>query len=107
MTHGWGGSGQQAVTGTVKSLTSAGYAVLTWDARGFGQSGGDANVDDPQHEVKDTQALIDFVAEKPEILKDGPNDPRMGMVGGSYAGERLRPPGHPDADRDGAGFFLS
>ncbi|MHB8510705.1 MAG: CocE/NonD family hydrolase [Actinomycetota bacterium] len=91
MTHGWGGSGQQTVSGFLQRLLENGYAVLTWDARGFGQSGGDAYVDDPLHEVKDTQALIDFVATKPEIQKDDEedgvsNDPRMGMVGGSYAG---------------------
>jgi len=86
MTHGWGGSGQTTNDGDVKLLTDDGYAVLTWDQRGFGSSGGEANVDAQEFEVRDVSALISFVAGLPEIQTDGPGDPRMGMLGGSYAG---------------------
>ncbi|HVE92298.1 MAG TPA: CocE/NonD family hydrolase [Actinomycetota bacterium] len=85
-THGWGGNRTTTATGMPGKLLSNGYAVLTWDARGFGDSGGEANVDSADYEVRDVQALIDFAASKPEVLKDGPGDPRMGMTGGSYAG---------------------
>lgn len=85
-THGWGGTRDKSIEGLNGRLLQKGYALLTWDARGFGQSGGEANVDSPDFEVKDTSALIDYAATRPEIAKDAPNDPRMGWVGGSYAG---------------------
>ena len=92
MTHGWAGSretnpnsGSSDSVG-VGTLRRAGYNVLTWDARGFGQSGGTVMVDKPAFEGRDAQALVDFVAQQPEAQLDGPNDPRIGMTGGSYAG---------------------
>src|SRR5207253_1609111 len=87
LTHGWGGSRTTSASdGTVSFLLSNGYGVLTWDARGFGTSGGEANVDSQEYEVRDVQALIDRAAQDPAVLLDGPGDPRMGMYGGSYAG---------------------
>src|ERR1041384_3657054 len=86
MTHGWGGAGQTAVSGFLKTLLDNDYAVITWDSRGFGQSGGDTYVDDPGHEVRDASALIDMVAQRADIQKTAPNDPVMGTIGGSYAG---------------------
>ncbi len=65
-------------------LRRAGYNVLTWDARGFGQSGGQVEVDSPQYEGRDVQALIDFAARQPEARLDAPGDPHMGMSGVSY-----------------------
>src|SRR3954471_3352455 len=87
-THGWGGSGEQAsnLSGTAKKLLSGGYALITWDSRGFGQSGGEANVDDPNIEGRDASKLIDFLATRPEIAQNAPGDPVIGMTGGSYAG---------------------
>src|SRR5204862_26245 len=65
-THGWGGSGEQAISlsGTATKLLANGYAVITWDSRGFGQSGGEANVDDPNIEGRDASKLIDLLAAK-------------------------------------------
>jgi len=60
--------------------------VLTWDARGFGGSGGTVMIDSPDFEGRDVQALIDFVAAQPEAQLDAPGDPRLGMSGGSYGG---------------------
>ena len=63
-----------------------GYNVLTWDPRGFWDSGGTVEVDSPDYEGRDAQALIDFIAQQPEAKLDGPGDPRLGMAGGSYGG---------------------
>ena len=86
--HGWGGSGETntSPSGTLLKLVAADYAVMTWDSRGFGQSGGEANVDDPGFEVRDASALVDLLATRKEIAKNAPHDPLVGMTGGSYAG---------------------
>jgi ABC-2 type transport system ATP-binding protein len=67
-------------------LRNDGYNVLTWDARGFGGSGGTSMFDSAAFEGRDMQALIDFVAAQPEALLDAPGDPRVGMSGASYGG---------------------
>src|SRR3954451_11573748 len=93
--HGWGGSREtnpdaasDEVTGNVGvgALRKAGFNVLTWDSRGFGNSGGTVTVDSPDAEARDVSALIDWLAQQPEARLDGPSDPRVGMTGVSYAG---------------------
>jgi predicted acyl esterase len=84
-THGWGGTGETTAGGTLGKLLDNGYAVVTWDERGFGASGGEANVDDINLEGRDAAALLDVIAARPEILKES-GDPVVGMTGGSYAG---------------------
>ena len=99
---GWGGAGS---TSPDENLIKDGYAELTWDPRGFGQSGGVAEVDAPYAEGRDVSALIDQVLTgRPEIATDHcgahgqpryTNDapshntcgqPVVGMTGGSYGG---------------------
>ena len=60
--------------------------MLTWDARGFGGSGGTVMIDHPRFEGRDVSALIDFLAKQPEAKLDRRGDPRVGMSGGSYGG---------------------
>ena len=93
--HGWGGSrdtdensasSEQTGNVGVGPLRQAGFNVLTWDARGFGSSGGTVTVDSPDAEARDVSALIDWLAKQPEAQLDGPDDPRVGMTGVSYAG---------------------
>jgi len=93
--HGYGLSGQTnqdaasdpifGQTG-VGPIRRAGYNVLTWDARGFGGSGGQVEADSKDFEGRDVQALIDHVAKQPEVQLDRANDPRLGMSGTSYGG---------------------
>jgi ABC-2 type transport system ATP-binding protein len=93
--HGWGGSREtnpdaasDETTGNVGvgALRKAGFNVLTWDSRGFGNSGGTVTVDSPDAEGRDVQALLDWLAKQPEAQLDQPGDPRAGMTGVSYAG---------------------
>ncbi len=70
----------------IADLWTAGYNVLTWDPRGFGKSGGVVSVDAPNAEARDDQVLLDWIAARPNVQLDGPGDPRVGMVGGSYGG---------------------
>jgi ABC-2 type transport system ATP-binding protein len=67
-------------------LRAAGYNVLTWDPRGFGQSGGTVEADSPDFEARDASALISYVARQPEAQLDKAGDPRVGMAGASYGG---------------------
>jgi ABC-2 type transport system ATP-binding protein len=110
---GGGGPDAGAVFGVpgISNFVSHGYNVLTWDPRGFGQSGGTVEIDDPRYEGRDVQALIDWVAKQPQAQMDqscsttkkrakkhkrrarrqvtcavSPNDPTIGMAGASYGG---------------------
>jgi ABC-2 type transport system ATP-binding protein len=110
-TEGSGGPGSIFGVPGISSFIQHGYNVLTWDPRGFGQSGGTVEIDDPRYEGRDVQALIDFVAKQPEAQLDrsctrskrrakhrkrarkrrvtcatSPNDPTIGMAGASYGG---------------------
>jgi ABC-2 type transport system ATP-binding protein len=95
MTHGWAGTRQrdenagssEDLGGTgVGPLRKAGFNVLTWDSRGFGESGGVVTVDYKDNEGRDAVALIDWLATQPEAQLDKAGDPRVGMHGVSYAG---------------------
>jgi len=70
----------------VGTLRRAGYNVLTWDPRGFGDSGDMARVDSKDYEGRDVQALLDYLAQQPEAQLDAAGDPRAGMAGVSYGG---------------------
>jgi predicted acyl esterase len=61
-------------------LVPHGYAVLTFDARAHGQSGGLFSLDGPR-ELQDTRELFDWLTSHPEINRD-----RVGAVGVSYGG---------------------
>src|SRR5579859_5730126 len=58
-------------------LRHAGFNVLTWDPRGFGASGGQAEVDSPQFEGRDVSAIISWLANQPQAQLDSPGDPRV------------------------------
>ncbi|WBB55342.1 alpha/beta fold hydrolase [Verrucosispora sp. WMMD573] len=85
LAHGFGGT-KESVRTDAEELADRGYAVLTWTARGFGRSGGKIHLDSPDHEVRDAQRLLDWLAARPEIRTDATGDPRVGVVGGSYGG---------------------
>jgi ABC-2 type transport system ATP-binding protein len=83
---GYSMSRSNSTDATVSALLAAGYNVMTWDPRGFGDSGGDVELDSPTYEARDVSALIDRIATQPEVQLDHPGDPRLGMVGASYGG---------------------
>ena len=83
--HGFGGT-KASVDADARDLAARGFVVLTWTARGFGASGGQIALDAPDAEVADARKLVDWLATRPEVLQDGPGDPRVGVTGGSYGG---------------------
>ncbi|MCI0386682.1 alpha/beta fold hydrolase [Streptomyces sp. CNQ085] len=83
--HGFGGS-KAELRDQAEELARSGYAVLTWSARGFGASTGRIGLNDPDREVADVSALIDWLAKRPEVRLDGEGDPRVGVAGASYGG---------------------
>nr|WP_243876381.1 alpha/beta fold hydrolase [Streptomyces sp. 846.5] len=85
LAHGFGGS-KDDLTGEAQTMARQGYAVMTWSARGFGASGGDIGLNDPQREVADVSGLIDWLAKQPDVQLDAPGDPRVGIAGASYGG---------------------
>ena len=91
--HGWGGSRSKEIAGTVHAFLENGFGVVSIDQRGHGDSGGQANVQDPTKETEDVKAVIDFVAKlrwvQHNTTRRGTpiaNDPVLGAIGGSYGG---------------------
>src|SRR4029077_18190640 len=110
-TNGFGGSkDDQADLG--KLAASRGYVVLSYSGLGFGGSGCKIELDDPDWDGKAGSQLVSFLGGKAGIAftdakhtqaapvvnyvvqdataHDGrahANDPRVGMIGGSYGGQ--------------------
>ena len=83
--HGWGGSRTTQAAG-FKRFLRRGYGVISFDQRGFGASGGQAHVENPAYEGFDVRRLVDLVSQLRWVQQDGPGDPRLGAIGGSYGG---------------------
>lgn len=84
--HGWGGSRS---TSGFEAWLDQGFGVLSFDQRGFGESGGQANVQDPEFEARDVRALVDDVVLGQDwVARDAadPADPVLFAIGGSYGG---------------------
>jgi ABC-2 type transport system ATP-binding protein len=67
--HGWGGS-RTSSTGAFRAELDRGYGVLSFDQRGFGQTGGRAGVQNPDNEGRDVISIIDYVANLDWVAKD-------------------------------------
>ena len=85
LAHGFGGS-KDSVTDDAILLAERGFVVLTYSARGFGASTGQIGLNAPDAEVADAQNLITYLAGRDDVLRDGDDDPRVGIAGGSYGG---------------------
>src|SRR5512139_238469 len=83
--HGWAGWRTKDAASFSKWL-DAGFGVISFDQRGFGESGGKAHVENPDIEGRDVERLVSLVSRMPWVEKDGKGDPRLGAIGGSYGG---------------------
>ena len=79
--HGFGGDrASMSLLAQFAGFTGEQYAVLTFDARGHGQSTGLVGIDGP-NEVADTRAVFRWLAARPDV-----RDNRIGAFGISYGG---------------------
>ena len=83
--HGFGGS-KDGVATQATELAQRGFVVLAYSARGFGRSTGQIALNSLDHEVRDAQKLLDWLATREEVRTDAAGDPRVGVTGGSYGG---------------------
>ncbi|MFE9749282.1 alpha/beta fold hydrolase [Saccharothrix saharensis] len=83
--HGFGGS-KASVASQATELAQRGFVVLAYSARGFGRSTGQIALNSLDHEVRDAQKLLDWLATREEVVTDGGGDPKVGVTGGSYGG---------------------
>jgi X-Pro dipeptidyl-peptidase (S15 family)/X-Pro dipeptidyl-peptidase C-terminal non-catalytic domain len=102
-TNGFGGSkDDQADLG--QAFAERGYVVLSYSGLGFGGSDCQISLDDPDYDGKAAQQLVTYLGgglaandgsrvddvERDATAHDGKamaNDPRVGMIGGSYGGQ--------------------
>ncbi|MCA1782554.1 MAG: alpha/beta fold hydrolase [Intrasporangiaceae bacterium] len=85
LAHGFGGS-KTSLTAQAQEYAAAGYVVLAYTARGFGDSGGRIHLMDPALEGADVSTLVDVLAVRDDVVLDAAGDPRVGIAGGSYGG---------------------
>ena len=81
--HGWGGSRTKSAA-SFQKFTDAGYGVLSFDQRGFGASGGQAYVENPDVEGHDVRALVSLVSKLDWVIQERAGDPLLGAIGASY-----------------------
>ena len=102
-TNGFGGSkDDQADLG--QAFAERGYVVLSYSGLGFGGSDCKISLDDPDYDGKAAQQLVTYLGgglaandgstidyvQRDATAHDGnamANDPRVGMIGGSYGGQ--------------------
>ena len=85
-THGWAQE-RGDLDDVAAVYASSGYAGLIYDSRGHGDSEGEVTLTG-EDEQQDASALIDWLAENKsdDLIMDGPDNPRLGLDGGSYGG---------------------
>ena len=79
--HGYTGVKDLYLPDNARVLNEAGYVVLTFDYKGWGESGGPRSRLAPWSRVADVQAALTFLGAQPEVDPD-----RLGIYGTSYGG---------------------
>jgi predicted acyl esterase len=87
VTNGFGGSYNDSSTlGIAENAAADGFVSLSYSGLGFGGSGCQIELDSPAWDGKAASELISWMGTLPAVTSDGPDDPRIGMIGGSYGG---------------------
>jgi dipeptidyl aminopeptidase/acylaminoacyl peptidase len=79
--HGYTGVKDLYLPDNARVLNSAGYVVMTFDYKGWGESEGARSRLAPHSRVADAQAALTFLGTVPEVDPD-----RLGLYGTSYGG---------------------
>jgi len=79
--HGYTGVKDLFLPDNARVLNEAGYIVLTFDYKGWGESAGPRSRLAPFSRVADSQAALSFLVAQPEVAPD-----RLGLYGTSYGG---------------------
>ena len=82
MAHGLSAVKEMYLDRFAEAFANAGLAVLVYDNRNFGASGGEPRQEiDPWAQVRDYRTAITYAASRPEVDPD-----RIGIWGSSYSG---------------------
>ena len=79
--HGYTGVRDLYLPDNARELNAAGYVVLTFDYKGWGDSDGSKSRLAPYGRVTDSQAALTFLGAQPMV-----DDQRLGLYGTSYGG---------------------
>ncbi|MHB8245720.1 MAG: CocE/NonD family hydrolase [Acidimicrobiales bacterium] len=85
-TNGFGGSYKGQIP-LAELAVRYGYVVLTYSGLGFGGSGCNIELDNPQWDGEAASQLISYLGTLHAVKKSRPGWPIVGMIGGSYGGE--------------------
>ena len=80
------GETKSSVDAQARQFAQRGLVVLAYTPRGFGRSTGRIALNSPDYEITDGEALIDWLATRPEVTRNTAGVPRVGVTGGSYGG---------------------
>jgi ABC-2 type transport system ATP-binding protein len=84
LSQGFGGD-KNSLDGEARTFAKNGYIVLTYSARGFGDSGGLIHFASPKYEVHDGTLLINYLAGLKDVARRN-GKPQIATAGGSYGG---------------------
>src|SRR5438132_6676908 len=84
-TNGFGGSKDDQAS-EADLFARNGYLVLSYSGLGFGGSSCAIEIDSPEWDGRAASHMVDLIAARSDVIKDGPNDPRVGTWGGWYGG---------------------
>lgn len=84
--HGWGGSRSKARDYYTNGINPLGMYVITFDQRGFGESGGMVRAMDPEYDGQDLVQILDWAEELPGLARYADGRMRVGSMGSSYGG---------------------
>ncbi|SFQ02557.1 alpha/beta hydrolase [Amycolatopsis rubida] len=68
-----------------EALVEAGFAVLVFDYRGFGGSGGDPELLSPRRQLEDLQSAVTYLLSRDDVVRDGIGVFGSGGTGGGNA----------------------
>lgn len=84
--HGYGGSRNVTPSEFQQRLRDAGYYVISFDQRGFGESSGTVRIQSPDFEGRDLITLLDWTEANLQQLAYRDGRMVVGSYGGSYGG---------------------